>query len=247
MFVPNYTGETIEEAIQKGLTELNSSRDSVKIEIIEEAKKGFLGIGKKEAIVKLEKLEPVTDSSVTSAPITEQVASKTQEVPLVNQKKPELGQQTDTDALVELGEYLVAMAQEMGIETTVHQEMKGNVVTYHLETDKQGMLIGKHGKVLNALQYLAQVYIHRAADKKISVVVNVGDYREKRLAIVERLAEHTASKVKQTGQAVFLDPMPAFERKQVHAALAKLPYVKTHSEGEEPYRYLVVEPVKNVL
>ncbi len=68
------------------------------------------------------------------------------------------------------------------------------VVVFHLETQKQGILIGKHGKTLNALQYLAQVYIHRIAKNKLSIVVNVGDYREKRQAILERLASRTAEK-----------------------------------------------------
>jgi spoIIIJ-associated protein len=75
-------------------------------------------------------------------------------------------------------------------------------------------------------------------------VLNVGDYREKRQVILERLAQKTADKVKQTGRPVFLEPMPAFERKQIHAALSKNPSIQTHSEGDEPYRYLVVEPVR---
>ena len=68
----------------------------------------------------------------------------------------------------------------------------GNI--FHLETEKQGILIGKHGKVLNALQYLAQVFIHRIASNKLSIVVNVGNYREKRHEILERLAKRTAEK-----------------------------------------------------
>jgi len=92
------------------------------------------------------------------------------------------------------------------------------------------------------LQYLAQVYIHRIARNKLSVVINVGDYREKRQAILERLASRTAEKVRRTGRPVFLEPMPAFERKQIHSVLSKDTNVQTHSEGDEPYRYLVVEP-----
>lgn len=114
----------------------------------------------------------------------------------------------------------------------------------HLDSEKQGILIGKHGKTLNALQYLAQVFIHRVAENKLSVVVNVGDYREKRQAILERLAKRTAEKVKQTGRPVFLEPMPAFERKQIHSVLSQDEFIKTHSEGDEPFRYLVVEPAK---
>lgn len=76
------------------------------------------------------------------------------------------------------------------------------------------------------MQYLAQVFIHRLARNKLSVVVNVGNYREKRQEIIQRLADRTAEKVKRTGQPVFLEPMPAFERKQIHAALSKDEHVK---------------------
>lgn len=124
---------------------------------------------------------------------------------------------------------------------------EANTVVFQLDTQKQGILIGKHGKTLNALQYLAQVFIHRIAKNKLSVVVNVGNYREKRQEIIQRLADRTAEKAIKSGQPVFLEPMPAFERKQIHAALSKNEYVKTHSEGDEPYRYLVVEPVKKRL
>ena len=123
-------------------------------------------------------------------------------------------------------------------------ERQENLIVFQLDTQKQGVLIGKHGKMLNALQYLAQVFIHRVAKNKLSVVVNVGDYRQKRQAILERLAQRTAEKVKRTGQPVFLEPMPAFERKQIHSALSKDDAIQTHSEGDEPYRYLVVEPVR---
>ena len=126
----------------------------------------------------------------------------------------------------------------------VKMERQENLIVFQLDTQKQGVLIGKHGKMLNALQYLAQVFIHRVAKNKLSVVVNVGDYRQKRQAILERLAQRTAEKVKRTGQPVFLEPMPAFERKQIHSALSKDETIQTHSEGDEPYRYLVVEPVR---
>ena len=145
----------------------------------------------------------------------------------------------------ELAVYLTEISKQLDVPALVKMERESNnMVVFHLETQKQGILIGKHGKTLNALQYLAQVFIHRLARNKLSVVVNVGNYREKRQEIIQRLADRTAEKVKRTGQPVFLEPMPAFERKQIHAALSKDEHVKTHSEGEEPYRYLVVEPAK---
>lgn len=133
----------------------------------------------------------------------------------------------------------------MGVPALVKIQHEANgLIVMNLETSKQGMLIGKHGKILNALQYLAQVFLHRVAKEKLSVVVNVGNYRQKREEVLTRLAQRTAEKVKETGRPVFLEPMPAFERKMIHSALSKDEYIKTHSEGEDPYRYLVVEPAK---
>ncbi|MDR0922486.1 MAG: Jag N-terminal domain-containing protein [Lactobacillales bacterium] len=145
-------------------------------------------------------------------------------------------------AVAELAKYLTKITKELGAPALVRIDRDENgLIFFHLDSQKQGILIGKHGKILNALQYLSQVFVHRVAENKLSIVVNVGDYREKRKAVLIRLAERTADRVKKSGQPVFLEPMPAFERKQIHAALAKDPYISTHSEGDEPYRYLVVE------
>ena len=147
-------------------------------------------------------------------------------------------------SLTHLALYLTNISKALNAPALVKTAREDGLIVFHLDTQKQGLLIGKHGKTLNALQYLAQVYIHRIAANKLSVVVNVGDYREKRQAILERLANRTAEKVKRTGRPVFLEPMPAFERKQIHSALSKDAQIQTHSEGDEPYRYLVVEPAK---
>ena len=146
----------------------------------------------------------------------------------------------DSEAITALAAYLTKITKELNAPAEVKVERNGQSVVFHLESEKAGMLIGKHGKVLNALQYLAQVFIHRMAENKLVVVVNVGDYRERREATLTRLANNTADKVLRTGQAVYLEPMPAFERKQIHAILTDNQNVKTHSEGDEPYRYLVV-------
>ena len=161
--------------------------------------------------------------------------------------KKELSELGDEAALTELAVYLTEITKQLDAPAVVKIKREANMIVFQLDTQKQGLLIGKHGKTLNALQYLAQVFIHRVAKNKLSVVVNVGNYREKRQEIIQRLAERTADKVSRTGQPVFLEPMPAFERKQIHAVLSKNEAVQTHSEGDEPYRYLVVEPVKKRL
>lgn len=87
------------------------------------------------------------------------------------------------------------ISKALNAPALVKTAREDGLIVFHLDTQKQGLLIGKHGKTLNALQYLAQVYIHRIAANKLSVVVNVGDYREKRQAILERLANRTAEKL----------------------------------------------------
>lgn len=243
--MPIYEGATIEAAIHHGLNILGLTKDQVTIEILEEGKKGFFGIGKKEARVSLER--------TVSEEIEEAVVEIVEEIVAIEEPmKEELFVQTtqalesleDEEALTQLAIYLTEITKQMNAPATVKMSREDHLLHFQLETEKQGILIGKHGKTLNALQYLAQVFIHRVAKNKLSIIVNVGNYREKRQAILQRLAERTAEKVDRTGRPIFLEPMPAFERKQIHATLSKKDYVKTHSEGEEPYRYLVVEPAK---
>lgn len=249
--MPIYEAATIDEAVQLGLADLGLTKDQVEIEILEEGKKGFLGMGRKNARLSIqpsisEKISETVEQTVEE--ILEE--EPTAEIEVVNEtileeKTEEVSELGDEAALTELAVYLTEISKQLDAPALVKMERESNnMVVFHLETQNQGLLIGKHGKTLNALQYLAQVFIHRLARNKLSVVVNVGNYREKRQEIIQRLADRTAEKVKRTGQPVFLEPMPAFERKQIHAALSKDEHVKTHSEGEEPYRYLVVEPAK---
>ncbi len=243
--MPTYEADNVELAIQRGLKDLKLENNEAEVSIISEGKKGFLGIGKKKSIVAIEKKPIVVFSEVKNEEeirVDEIVTSGNFEAVSIVDEDLE-----DDEAVRQLVLYLTNISVEMNCSASVKFEKEDSLIIFHLDSKKQGMLIGKHGKILNALQYLAQVFIHRVAKNKIPVIVNVGDYREKRKAVLERLAQKTAEKVKHTGQPVFLEPMPAFERKQIHATLTKNPYVKTYSEGDEPYRYLVVEPERNII
>lgn len=256
--MPIYEGATSGEAVVAGLTALGISKDEAVIEILDEGKKGFLGMGKKNARVSIEPSVAEDISEAVSQTVEDVLVAAdktpvvTAEVPAAKETIVEITPTTaeilsdldDEAALTQLALYLTNITNELNAPALVKTERENGLVIFHLDTKKQGILIGKHGKMLNALQYLAQVFIHRVAKNKLSVVVNVGDYRQKRQAILERLAQRTAEKVKRTGRPVFLEPMPAFERKQIHSALSHDDSVKTHSEGDEPYRYLVVEPNK---
>lgn len=251
--MPVYEGPTIDEAISKGLQALGLKKEAVDIEILTDAKKGFLGMGKKDARVSIEPIK-VEEAEAAPEPAKEPIEerstepkpeAKVQEVPENVETVSQLVELDEAEAVKELALYLTNITNDMGVPALVKiQHEASGMIIMNLETSKQGMLIGKHGKILNALQYLAQVFLHRVAKEKLSVVVNVGNYRQKREEVLTRLAQRTAEKVKETGRPVFLEPMPAFERKMIHSALSKDDYIKTHSEGEDPYRYLVVEPAK---
>lgn len=152
-------------------------------------------------------------------------------------------QSKDQAAIDEVRQYLKDVIFAMGIEDVeIYTSRVNNNVKYDIETENAGLVIGRHGKVLNGLQTLAQNHIHQLAYSKLHVRADAEKYRERRKNTVETLANRTAERVIKTNKPVRLDPMPAHERKQIHRYLNQNPKVKTHSEGREPKRYLVVEP-----
>ena len=252
---------SVEKAIQKGLRQLGLQQDQVFVEVISEGKKGLFGFGQKNAEVELtpvatmvseEVVEEVVEPVVETAEEVTVEAVETVEVPEEDfeeddfeEEAGEADYEETVDQLEEAArvtkEYLEGIAKTYGAEATVTVEARRDRMTFVFDTDKQGLLIGKHGKILNALQVLAQVSVHRFIKGRISVQVDVGDYRQRRSETLQQIAERTARKVLKTKQPVYLEPLPAYERKQIHAALSKNKRISTHSEGKEPHRYLVVE------
>ena len=252
---------SVEKAIQKGLRQLGLPQDQVFVEIISEGKKGLFGFGQKNAEVELtpvatmvseEVVEEVVEPVVETAEEVTVEAVETVEVPEEDFEEDDFEEEAGdadyeetVDQLEEAArvtkEYLKGIAKTYGAEATVTVEARRDRMTFVFDTDKQGLLIGKHGKILNALQVLAQVSVHRFIKGRISVQVDVGDYRARRSETLQQIAERTARKVLKTKQPVYLEPLPAYERKQIHAALSKNKRISTHSEGKEPHRYLVVE------
>lgn len=149
----------------------------------------------------------------------------------------------DQEAIEDVRQYLQEIIIAMGVsDVEVYTSRVKNNAKYDIETENAGLVIGRHGKVLNGLQTLAQNHMHQLAYSKINVRVDAEKYRERRKNTVENLAKRTAQKVIKKNRRVKLDPMPAHERKQIHHYLNGNSKVKTHSEGREPKRYLVVEP-----
>lgn len=244
------TDTSVEKAIQKGLRQLGLTKEEVVVEVLSEGKKGLFGFGQKDAIVAL---TPVVKEEVVEEVSTPVVAAEDEsfEEEFEDEFEDEEdvegseNEETTVDRLEEAAHvtkaYLEGIAKTYGAEATVAVEVRRDRMTFVFDTDKQGLLIGKHGKILNALQVLAQVSVHRFVKGRISVQVDVGDYRARRSETLQQIAERTARKVLKTKQPVYLEPLPAYERKQIHAALSKNKRISTHSEGKEPHRYLVVE------
>ena len=249
---------SVEKAIQKGLRQLGLPQDQVFVEVISEGKKGLFGFGQKNAEVELTPVATMVSEEVVEEvvePVVETVEETTVETVEVLEEdfdeddfEDEAGEADYEETVGQLEEaarvtkeYLEGIAKTYGAEATVTVEARRDRMTFVFDTDKQGLLIGKHGKILNALQVLAQVSVHRFIKGRISVQVDVGDYRARRSETLQQIAERTARKVLKTKQPVYLEPLPAYERKQIHAALSKNKRISTHSEGKEPHRYLVVE------
>ena len=192
-----------------------------------------------------EVVEPVVEEATVETVETVEVPEEDFEDDDFEEEEGDSDYEETVDQLEEAArvtkEYLEGIAKTYGAEATVTVEARRDRMTFVFDTDKQGLLIGKHGKILNALQVLAQVSVHRFIKGRISVQVDVGDYRQRRSETLQQIAERTARKVLKTKQPVYLEPLPAYERKQIHAALSKNKRISTHSEGKEPHRYLVVE------
>ncbi|EAC8528177.1 protein jag [Listeria monocytogenes] len=198
-------GSNVEEAIQNALATLETTRDKVEVEVLDEGKKGIFGIGSRLAMVKVIEKE---------------------------------------DGIQVAIDYLLDVATKMGAVITIDVEEVGKDVKLQIKGESLGMLIGKHGQTLNALQYLTQLIANKTTSQYKNIIVNVGDYRERRHETLVILANKMADKALKTKRAVHLEPMPSFERKIIHAILSENEQIETHSEGRDPYRYIVIKPVR---
>ena len=259
--------ESVERAIKLALSKLNITEDQAVVTVINEGKKGLFGFGKQDAIVEVSTKQKISLNDLTpespsvpsektivepQAPAIElqvepkaevQAVEVAEEVPVVEPipAEEETAQAEPEVSLEEVARYLEGVIEAFGASAEITVEATSREVNFNIQTDKSGLIIGKHGKIIDALQSLAQVMVHRGNRRRMAVLLNVGDYRDRRAGILESIAERTAREVLRTKQSVILDPLPAFERKQIHSHLSKIDHITTHSEGVEPNRYLVVE------
>ena len=129
---------------------------------------------------------------------------------------------------------------DMVVDIKVTENKEENTMDIELAGEEMGVLIGKRGQTLDSLQYLVSLVVNKYSDEYIRVKIDTENYRERRKETLENLARNIAYKVKRTRKTVSLEPMNPYERRVIHSALQNDRYVTTHSEGEEPYRRVVV-------
>lgn len=237
MTMMTQSGTTVEEAIEAALQKLKVSRDQVEVEILSQGRKGFFGIGSREAEVRITVIHVIEPE-----PSKSEEQQVEEEIPEIVEKEPIIA---PADAIAETAAYIKEIARDMKVDDLeITYKVDGKYVNFQLESRKAALLIGKRGQTLNALQQLAQLVVNKYANQFQIVRIDVGDYRERREQSLEHLADRMADKAVRTGRKVQLEPMPAYERKVIHHTLSSRLDIETYSEGSDPYRYLVIEAIR---
>lgn len=252
------TGKTIEDAVRSGLVRLGLMEDEVDIEVLVEPKSGFLGFGSKPAKVRLtEKVKDGHTADDNDEEIdvpahepkdvqleedhTEEV---TAEDTVQETVSPALATETEAftaeDAATKAKLFLQDVLRNMGIEVMIEKMIKADKVILHLHGKNLGILIGKHGQTLDALQYLTNLTTNQGEATRHFIMLDVENYRQRREETLKQLAMRLAGRVKRSGDKVVLEPMNGYERKIIHVALQNEAHVRTESEGQDPYRHVVI-------
>ena len=197
------SAKTVDEALTEASIKLGVTSSELEYEVIEKGSAGFLGIGSKNAVIKVRKRFSVEEC---------------------------------------VKDFLKSVfhAMNMVVEISVKVNEEDKVIEVDLAGDDMGILIGKRGQTLDSLQYLTNLAVNKHSENYYKVKVDTEDYRKRRKDTLENLAKNIAYKVKRSKRPVALEPMNPFERRVIHSALQNDKFVTTHSEGEEPYRHVVV-------
>lgn len=234
------TGKTVDDAITEACRRFLVTSDRLEYEVIEKGTSGFLGFAAKPAVIKArvicEDNNDVNDNK--SEAVLEDNTSKVVEDNNNNEVNSDSLNDSDPK------EFLLKVFDAMGLKVNVDITEKDGEMNIDLSGDEMGVLIGKRGQTLDSLQYLTSLVVNKGTKEYVRVKVDTENYRERRKETLENLAKNLAYKVKRTKKAVSLEPMNPYERRIIHSALQNDKYVTTISEGEEPYRKVVIKPVK---
>ena len=310
-----FSAKTKSEAITKACIELGVSSDQLEIQVVSEGSNGFFGIGSKPAIIKVRKVEPVSEEEEMKEIVeTVKLDSFKEETSVKEEKKPESVKAaekeirepkavtpkqdkprqpkpakerpvkekqprepkefkepkekpvkekpvkpskpveilTDPEEIKEVENrakvflHDVFASMNLGeVEITSEYNTTDGSLEVDFEGQDMGILIGKRGQTLDSLQYLTSLVVNKGKSNYIRVKLDTEDYRKRRKETLENLARGIAYKVKKTRKTVVLEPMNPYERRIIHSALQGNKFVETVSEGEEPYRHVVVKLKRN--
>lgn len=231
------TGKTVEEALEKALVALGRSVDEVDYEVLEQPSRGFFGLfgGRMARLRVTEKQEDVTPASPAAAAAAPAGAQPVQ--PSAS-TAPAAG-----TPRARAEQFLRDIFRCMGLTVALAVRETDDGYVYDLSGESLGILIGKHGQTLDALQYLTNLAANRGCEEgRIHVILDVEGYRSRREETLRRLAGHLAEKACRIHAEVRLEPMNRHERKIIHMALQDNYRVSTYSDGDEPYRCVVIAP-----
>ena len=264
------SAKTVDDAITEALIQLGVTSDRLEYEVIEKGSAGFLGIGMKQAVIearrkpepKEEKVEePVVEEPVRVEPkkveavqpqkaAAEKKADEPQKAAFEKAVEKEVKEEVKKETkLVEVqpqtikavGDFIKntmkAMDMEVELKTEIDQD---GALCVDMSGEHMGILIGKRGQTLDSLQYLANRVANKHQEGYVRVKLDTENYRARREETLRHLAKNIAHKVKRNRRPVALEPMNPYERRIIHSALQSDPYVMTHSEGEEPFRKVVI-------
>lgn len=264
------SAKTVDDAITEALIQLGVTSDRLEYEVIEKGSAGFLGIGMKQAVIearrkpepKEEKVEePVVEEPVRVEPkkveavqpqkaAAEKKADEPQKAAFEKAVEKEVKEEVKKETkLVEvqpqtikavedfLKNTMKAMDMEVELKTEIDQD---GALCVDMSGEHMGILIGKRGQTLDSLQYLANRVANKHQEGYVRVKLDTENYRARREETLRHLAKSIAHKVKRNRRPVALEPMNPYERRIIHSALQSDPYVMTHSEGEEPFRKVVI-------
>ncbi len=283
------SGKTVEDALLEAAIQLGTSSDNIEYTVVEEATKGFLGLGGKKAVI--EAKQKVTDEDLMKEIFDEEDLShkkenkehkkenkkdnKQEKKEVKKETKQEIKQEVKQDVKQETPQknaekkeqkkeetpkapktaktpadpeearrraetFLSDVFRAMELPVKMDISFEDDTLSIDIQGEDMGILIGKRGQTLDSLQYLTSLVVNKGKAAYVRVKLDTEDYRARRKATLENLARNIAYKVKKTGRPVFLEPMNPYERRIIHSALQNDPYVTTHSEGDEPYRKVVV-------
>ena len=255
-----FSGKTVEDAITAACEKFVVISDKLEYEIIDKGNTGFLGFNSKPAIIKARiksennseslKTEKVIENKdnnivkeekIVREKVVESVSEKVEEEKIEKNNKVESSLNAD-EIIANAEKFLNNVFEAMSINVIIKSEFisSDNELDIELSGDDMGVLIGKRGQTLDSLQYLVSLVVNKSTTGYVRVKVDTEDYRRRRKDTLENLAKNLSYKVKRTKRPVSLEPMNPYERRIIHSALQNDKYVTTHSEGDEPFRRVVI-------